>query len=89
MVFLKVDVDEADGVAQKYDISAMPTFVFLKGSDSVKTNLSGLKLSPQNFSFLRSGYRKAGGRELGKAEGLDRQAQMRSWRPQILRRNPE
>merc|ERR1712223_1496403 len=28
VVFLKVDVDEAEDVAQEYNISAMPTFVF-------------------------------------------------------------
>ena len=30
VIFLKVDVDEAEDVAQKYDISAMPTFKFFK-----------------------------------------------------------
>ena len=37
VVFLKVDVDEAEDVAQEYNISAMPTFVFLKNGQKVKT----------------------------------------------------
>ena len=36
VVFLKVDVDEAEDVAQEYNISAMPTFVFLKNGQKVK-----------------------------------------------------
>ena len=35
VVFLKVDVDEAEDVAQEYNISAMPTFVFLKNGQKV------------------------------------------------------
>ncbi|CCA74139.1 related to TRX2-thioredoxin II [Serendipita indica DSM 11827] len=35
--FVKVDVDEAQEVAQKYSVTAMPTFIFLKGSDVVHT----------------------------------------------------
>jgi len=33
--FLKCDVDAAKEVAQKYSISAMPTFIFLKGDSKV------------------------------------------------------
>ncbi|KIL71483.1 hypothetical protein M378DRAFT_155057, partial [Amanita muscaria Koide BX008] len=33
--FLKVDVDAAKDVASRYSISAMPTFIFLKGSEKV------------------------------------------------------
>ncbi|KAI0800718.1 thioredoxin-like protein [Fomes fomentarius] len=33
--FIKCDVDQAKDVAGRYRISAMPTFVFLKGSDEV------------------------------------------------------
>jgi thioredoxin 1 len=47
VVVLKVDVDEAEEVAQKYDISAMPTFkLFHKGKEIsmvMGANLSKLK----------------------------------------------
>ncbi|KAJ4769482.1 Thioredoxin [Rhynchospora pubera] len=36
VVFLKVDVDEQKEVAQEYNVSAMPTFAFLK--DGVKVD---------------------------------------------------
>ena len=35
VVFLKVDVDEAEDVAGEYNISAMPTFKFFKGGKEV------------------------------------------------------
>jgi len=35
VVFLKVDVDEAEEVAGKYEISAMPTFKFIKKGEVV------------------------------------------------------
>lgn len=35
VVFLKVDVDEVDELAQEYGISAMPTFIFLKNGEKV------------------------------------------------------
>ncbi|KAF8640385.1 hypothetical protein AX17_000055 [Amanita inopinata Kibby_2008] len=45
--FLKCDVDAARDVASRYSISAMPTFIFLKGSakvDQVRgANKSGLE----------------------------------------------
>ena len=34
--FLKVDVDEAEDVAVHYQISAMPTFIFIKNGQKVK-----------------------------------------------------
>jgi len=33
--FIKCDVDQAKDVAQKYRVTAMPTFIFLKGSNQV------------------------------------------------------
>ena len=36
IAFLKVDVDEAAELVNQYDISAMPTFVFLKDGKEVK-----------------------------------------------------
>ncbi|PPQ78036.1 hypothetical protein CVT25_015581 [Psilocybe cyanescens] len=35
--FLKCDVDAVSDVAQKYKVTAMPTFVFLKGNSQVDT----------------------------------------------------
>lgn len=35
VIFLKVDVDELKTVAQKYNVEAMPTFLFLKGGEEV------------------------------------------------------
>jgi thioredoxin 1 len=42
VVFLKVDVDEAEDVAQEYNITAMPTFVFLKKSKRVSAGVFAL-----------------------------------------------
>lgn len=36
VTFLKVDVDEAQDIAQQYRISAMPTFVFFKNGEEVE-----------------------------------------------------
>ncbi|GLG96922.1 Thioredoxin [Gryllus bimaculatus] len=36
VVFLKVDVDECEDIATQYDISAMPTFVFIKNKQKVE-----------------------------------------------------
>ena len=37
IVFLKVDVDESAEMVDKFNIRAMPTFVFLKNGSVVKT----------------------------------------------------
>lgn len=34
-VFLKVDVDECEEIAQEYKITAMPTFIFIKSSEKI------------------------------------------------------
>lgn len=36
IVFLKVDVDECEDIAVEYDISSMPTFVFIKEGKVVR-----------------------------------------------------
>lgn len=36
VVFLKVDVDENEEVAQEYQITCMPTFVFIKDGKKVR-----------------------------------------------------
>ena len=35
VVFVKVDVDENPETAAKYSVSAMPTFIFIKGGEVV------------------------------------------------------
>ena len=35
MIFIKVDVDQAEEVSQKYDVEAMPTFIFFKDGKEV------------------------------------------------------
>ncbi|VFQ69391.1 unnamed protein product [Cuscuta campestris] len=42
-IFLKVDVDELEAVAQEYDVQAMPTFVFLKEGKEVAERVVGAK----------------------------------------------
>ncbi|KAI8053256.1 putative thioredoxin [Syncephalis plumigaleata] len=39
VVFIKVDVDNLQALAQKYDISAMPTFGFFKNGKLSKTTV--------------------------------------------------
>lgn len=34
-MFVKVDVDQAEDLSQKYEVEAMPTFVFIKNGDVV------------------------------------------------------
>jgi thioredoxin 1 len=36
VVFLKVDVDEVEELASEYNISCMPTFLFLKNGEKVE-----------------------------------------------------
>ena len=44
VVFLKVDVDEAEDVAGEYNISAMPTFVFIKDGKKVSASVPVLSV---------------------------------------------
>lgn len=37
VVFVKVDVDESDDMSEEYQVSAMPTFVFIKDGLKVDT----------------------------------------------------
>lgn len=36
MIFLKVDVEECEDIVNKYDITNMPTFVFIKEGKVVR-----------------------------------------------------
>lgn len=40
VVFLKVDVDECEDIASEYNISCMPTFLYLKKNEKVKNYFS-------------------------------------------------
>ena len=50
ITFLKVDVDESEELVEKYNIQAMPTFVFLKDGAVVK------KVEGANIQELESGF---------------------------------
>ena len=41
VMFLKVDVDEAEDIAAEYGISAMPTFKFFKGGNPLGEDVVG------------------------------------------------
>nr|BAN20116.1 thioredoxin, putative [Riptortus pedestris] len=41
VVFLKVDVDECEAIAAQYEISVMPTFVFIKNKVKVESFSGG------------------------------------------------
>jgi len=43
VVFLKVDVDECEDIAAEYNITAMPTFIFLKNKAKV-ADLTGANI---------------------------------------------
>lgn len=51
VVFLKVDVDECEDIATDYNISAMPTFVFIKNKQKVCVVVLDLVQTPLNFDF--------------------------------------
>ncbi len=50
IVFLKVDVDESPELVNMFDISAMPTFVFLKDGKLVK------RVEGADLNGLQSGF---------------------------------
>ncbi|GIY49384.1 thioredoxin-2 [Caerostris darwini] len=49
VVFLKVDVDENEEVADKYDVSSIPKFVFLKNKNRVAEMLGAYKEELKNL----------------------------------------
>ncbi|XP_012224596.1 thioredoxin-2 [Linepithema humile] len=52
VVFLKVDVDECEDIATEYDISSMPTFVFIRESKVLET------FSGANYNRLKETIEK-------------------------------
>ncbi|PBC30074.1 Thioredoxin-2 [Apis cerana cerana] len=52
VIFLKVDVDECEDIAGEYEITSMPTFVFIK-NNKVLENFSGA-----NYDKLKSTIQK-------------------------------
>lgn len=52
VIFLKVDVDECEDIASEYEISSMPTFVFIKNSKVLET------FSGANYDKLKSMIQK-------------------------------
>ena len=43
VVFLKVDVDDCEDIAEQYKVTAMPTFIFLKSKNKV-ADLTGANI---------------------------------------------
>ena len=56
VVFLKVDVDEAEDAAQEYNIQAMPTFLLIKNNQKVSCMVivNYLRILENIFSVTRS-----------------------------------
>jgi len=52
VVFLKVDVDECEDIAAEYEISSMPTFIFIKEGKVLET------FSGANFNKLKETIEK-------------------------------
>ncbi|KAI9068685.1 thioredoxin-like protein [Trametes sanguinea] len=78
--FLKCDVDQAKDVAARYRVTAMPTFVFLKGTSEVErirgANKPALEAAvrrhasgPSSGAFSGQGHTLGGGSSSGGADG--------------------
>ncbi|XP_058479500.1 thioredoxin-like [Solea solea] len=54
MVFLKVDMDEAEDVGEEYNVTSMPTFIFIKNTKELErfcgANGDKLKAKVEEFS---------------------------------------
>jgi thioredoxin 1 len=56
VVFLKVDVDEAEDAATEYNISAMPTFVLIKSNAKVLVQSLGSRTGLPEGRLFWLGY---------------------------------
>ena len=52
IVVLKVDVDECEDIATEYNINAMPTFVFVKGTKKIE-EFSGANVDKLKNTILK------------------------------------
>ena len=56
VVFLKVDVDEAEKIAESFNVSELPTFLFLNNGNEYKqitgANIDELKKNLDNFLLI-------------------------------------
>jgi thioredoxin 1 len=52
VIFLKVDVDECEDIAAEYEISSMPTFIFIKEGNVLET------FSGANYDKLKNTVQK-------------------------------
>eukprot|EP00249_Psilotum_nudum_P007710 c20768_g1_i1 orf=287-634(+) len=48
LIYLKVDVDELADVSEEWDVSAMPTFIFIKDGKLIDKLVGAIKLELQN-----------------------------------------
>ncbi|KAK5678128.1 mitochondrial thioredoxin [Elasticomyces elasticus] len=69
LAFAKVDVDEAKDVAQKYQISAMPTFMFFKDGKQVAVNGNAM-IRGADAKSLTAASEKLGGLAQKKKAGV-------------------
>jgi thioredoxin 1 len=84
VVFVKVDVDQNQPVAQRYGVSAMPTFLFLRkgaildtlrGANAGKLTSLTTQYSKTGVGFQGAGQTIGGGRSLGSGQGHNAAAQ--------------
>ena len=52
IIFLKVDVDECGDIAAEYEVTSMPTFIFIKGGKVLET------FAGANYDKLKSTIQK-------------------------------
>jgi Thioredoxin len=65
VAFVKIDTDKCADIAQKYNVRAMPTFIFIKDNNVVETvrvaNIDGFSFPHSNLSRFSELIRTACG----------------------------